>query len=82
MTQNKMFPLNVSDGDVSSALTVKGSTKADLWHLRYGHLNVKGLQLLGQKNMIVGLSKIEAVEFCEGCVYGKKSRPSFPVANA
>lgn len=60
MTQNKMFPLNVSDGDVSSALTVKGSTKADLWHLRYwhlryGHLNVKGLQLLGQKNMIVGL---------------------------
>lgn len=61
MTQNKMFSLNVSDGDVSSALTVKGSTKADLWHLRYGHLNVKRLQLLGRKNMVVGLLKIEAV---------------------
>ncbi|KAK6802996.1 hypothetical protein RDI58_000780 [Solanum bulbocastanum] len=46
MTQNRMFPLEVSDAK-SFELITKGNTEANLWHLQYVHLNVKGLQLLG-----------------------------------
>ncbi|GKE42540.1 putative gag-pol polyprotein, identical, partial [Tanacetum coccineum] len=28
------------------------------------------------------LPKIDNIDFCEGCVYGKQSRPSFPVGNS
>lgn len=78
MTQNKMFPLETFDVK-SFALVTKGNTEANLWHLQHGHLNVKGLQLLGPTNMVLGLPRIDAHEFCEGCVYGKQNRKSFPV---
>lgn len=42
----------------------------------------KGLKLLGDKDMVVGLPKIDGLDFCEGCVYGKQSRNSFPVNKA
>ena len=37
---------------------MKENCESDVWHLRYGHLNIKGLQLLGNKEMVVGLPKI------------------------
>ena len=55
---------------------------SELWHLRYGHLNFKGLQLLGQKGMVRGLPKIDSFDLCEGCIYGKHSRRSFPIEKA
>ena len=61
---------------------MKENCESDVWHLRYGHLNIKGLQLLGNKEMVVGLPKIDSLNFCEGCVYGKQCRPSFPVGKA
>lgn len=73
-----MFPLNVSQ---SHALLANDS-KENLWHLRYGHLNVRGLLLLGNKDMIIGLPKISNLSFCEGCVYGKQSRQTFTVGKA
>lgn len=72
MTKNKMFLFNVSKINESGVLVAqRGSDVADLWHLRYGHLNIKELQLLGNKNMVVGLPKISSLPLCEGCVYGK-----------
>lgn len=65
MTQNHMFPLEVSNVQ-DSALVVK-SSDTSIWHL-----NIKGVKLLGQRNMVVGLPKIDSLDFCEGCVYGKK----------
>jgi len=56
MTQNHMFPLEVSS--VQNCALIAKTSDTNLWHLRYGHLNVKGLKLLGQKNMVVGLPKI------------------------
>lgn len=81
MTQNKMFPLDASNIK-NSALILKGNSEAKLWHLRYGHLNVNGLKLLNQKEMVIGLPHISEFEFCEGCVYGKQSRNSFPVGKS
>ena len=57
-------------------------SESNLWRLRYGHLNVKGLRLLGDKNMVVGLPKINDLDLCEGCVYSKWSRISFPINKA
>jgi len=53
-----------------------------LWHPGYGNLNVKGLKLLVEKNMVVGLLKIGGLEFCEGCVYGEQTRNLFPINKA
>lgn len=56
------------------ALVVEEKNEYELWHLRYGHLNVKG--------MVVGLQKIKELDFSEGCVYGKQCRASFPVGKS
>ncbi|XP_060195162.1 uncharacterized protein LOC132624392 [Lycium barbarum] len=59
-----------------------GDNETRLWHLRYGHLNVNGLKLLSQKEMIFGLPKVENLDFCESCVYGKQSKKVFPVGKS
>lgn len=82
MTQNRMFPLDVSNDVVNNALIAKEKNDSELWHLRYGHLNARSLKILNQKEMVVGLPKIYELNFCEGCVYGKHSRASFPVRKA
>ena len=81
MTKNKMFPLEVSNVE-NLALVVDEKNDSKLWHLRYGHLNFQGLQLLGQKGMVRCLSKINSFDLCEGCIYGKHSRRSFPIEKA
>ena len=40
MTQNKMFPFEVSN--VKSCALVIRNNDAKIWHLRYGHLHAKG----------------------------------------
>ena len=75
-----MFPLEVSS--VQNCALIAKSTDTSLWHLRYEDLNVKGMKFLGQKNMVIGLPKIDDLELCEGCVYGKQSRDLFPVNKA
>ncbi|KAJ0080658.1 hypothetical protein Patl1_12136 [Pistacia atlantica] len=81
MASNKMFPLEVSTVE-DSALIAKGCSEAKLWHLRYGHLNINGLKLLSQKEMVFGLPRIDNLDFCEGCVYGKQNRKSFPIGKS
>lgn len=81
MTQNKMFPLDISNVG-NSALVVKVKNETNLWHLRYGHLNVNGLKLLVQKYMVIGLPKIKELDLCEGCIYGKQTRKLFPVGKS
>lgn len=64
------------------ALVTGAKNDSELWHLRYGHLNFKGLKLLGQKGMVTGLPKINSFDLCESCIYGKQSRKSFPIRKA
>eukprot|EP01018_Ginkgo_biloba_P029855 Gb_06978 [translate_table: standard] len=52
-----------------------------LWHCRYGHLNYGGLVMLRKNEMVVGLPFIQgSKEVCEGCIYGKQHRDSFPMS--
>lgn len=55
-TQNNMFPIEVSNVE-SKALVAKGNSDNNLWHLRYGHLNVNGLRLLSKKEKGYRLAK-------------------------
>lgn len=81
MTNNKMFPLEVSMVD-RCAMVASMDSETRLWHLRNGHLNINGLKLLSRKEMVFGLPKLDNIGFCEGCVYGKQSKKPFPVGNS
>ncbi|KAH9782190.1 Integrase catalytic domain-containing protein [Citrus sinensis] len=70
----------VLDGEVvtgESSVSVKANTDITrLWHLRLGHISLKGLKEL-EKQGVLGADKIEELDFCEGCVLGKSTRASF-----
>jgi len=68
MTRNRMFPLRIradlKNKEVIAAVTQEAfqSVPKDenwLWHLRFGHLNFGGLNLLSRKGMVRGLPFIE-----------------------
>ena len=88
MTSNRLFPLRIVPD-------IKGKTKTGvafqtevqdeswLWHFIFGHLNFGGLKLLHTKNMVKGLPLIDRPErVCEGCIFGKQHRETFPVGKS
>eukprot|EP00253_Pinus_taeda_P013378 PITA_13378 len=90
MTRNRMFPLRIradlKNKEVIAAVTQEAfqSVPKDenwLWHLRFGHLNFGGLNLLSRKGMVRGLPLIEKPDnLCEGCILGKQHKEIFPSA--
>lgn len=79
MTENNMFPIDCSFNGNYGMMSRKDDDSS-LWHQRYGHLYVKGLQLLKHKDMVKGLPVVKDLDnLCEGCALGKQSRRSFHV---
>ncbi|KAG6477561.1 hypothetical protein ZIOFF_066828 [Zingiber officinale] len=56
MTSNNLFPLKMTPYS-NVVLKTEVVDDSHLWHLRYGHLNRKGLALLKQKSMVLVLSR-------------------------
>ena len=81
VTQNNMFPFDISNAGID-ALVVKGNNEANSWHLRYRHLQINGLKLLRQKDMVVGLPETRQVDLREGFICGKQTRRSFPIGKS
>ncbi|KAK2979892.1 hypothetical protein RJ640_023963 [Escallonia rubra] len=54
----------------------EANMRITLWHHRLGHLSESGMRILHSKNALLGMKNIQ-LDFCEGCVYGKKKRVSF-----
>ncbi|MCF8701902.1 DDE-type integrase/transposase/recombinase, partial [Corynebacterium sp. MC-10] len=78
MSKNRMFLLNIQN-DVAKCLKACYKNVSWLWHLRFGHLNFGGLELLSKKDMVRGLPFISHPnQLCEGCLLGKQFRKSFP----
>ena len=88
ITRNIMFPLKLTTylrkGAAMVVVTQETYQKEEkdenwLWHLRFGHLNFGGLNLLHRKGMVRGLPLIEKPDsLCEGCILGKQHRENFP----
>nr|GEU40886.1 retrovirus-related Pol polyprotein from transposon TNT 1-94 [Tanacetum cinerariifolium] len=82
MSSNRMSPLDFSK-QMETSMVRRGLLDNELWHQRYGHLNIQGLQLLKNKQMVSGLPVIKPLKHvCEGCVVGKQTKQSFPVEKA
>ncbi|KAL0409127.1 UNVERIFIED_CONTAM: Retrovirus-related Pol polyprotein from transposon TNT 1-94 [Sesamum radiatum] len=78
MTSNRMFKLNVKTAE-AKCLQACINDSSWIWHMRFGHLNFEGLKMLGEKNMVRGVPKINHPnQLCEACLLGKHARKSFP----
>ncbi|KAE8706195.1 hypothetical protein F3Y22_tig00110403pilonHSYRG00175 [Hibiscus syriacus] len=78
ISNNRMFLINIQD-DVAKCLKACYKDASWLWHLRFGHLNFGGLELLSKKEMVKGLPRINHPDqLCEWCLVGKQFRKSFP----
>lgn len=81
LIHNKMFPLDVSSMEKFVFVAV-GRDDSSIWHLRFGHLNIKGLKLSEEKGMVSDLPKINSTNLCEGYIFGKQTKRSFSVGKS
>ena len=60
---------------------LNAETKSDeswLWHMRYGHLNFKDLNLIHAKDIVTGLPQVRIPKsVCDHCMISKQTRASF-----
>ncbi|KAE8683109.1 hypothetical protein F3Y22_tig00111215pilonHSYRG00067 [Hibiscus syriacus] len=78
MSKNRMLLINIQN-DVAKCLKACYKDASWIWHLRFGHLNFGGLELLSKKEMVKGLPRINHPDqLCEGCLVGKQFRKRFP----
>lgn len=78
MSSNRMFKLNINT-DQAICLKASLDDSSWLWRHRFGHLHFESLKLLSKEKLVGGLPLINhPKQFCEGCVFGKQFRKSFP----
>ncbi|GAU32260.1 hypothetical protein TSUD_53880 [Trifolium subterraneum] len=80
MSMNRMYvikaPVVIPQ---SQCFKITKNDEDTLWHKRYGHLSFKGINVLVQKNMVIGLPKLkEPTEKCTHCMKGKQQRENVP----
>ena len=73
-------PASIPD---TACFTSGDSTSKDVWHHRFGHLNMKDVdKLIKSQMMVVGMNvtgeQSNVHDKCEGCVLEKMTRTSFP----
>ncbi|KAH9782310.1 hypothetical protein KPL71_008845 [Citrus sinensis] len=64
---------------VTGMVSVSSSSSVDktrLWHLRLGHMSLRGFKELSKQGLL-GSDTIGEMMFCEDCVLGKSTRTSF-----
>ncbi|GAU31928.1 hypothetical protein TSUD_271130, partial [Trifolium subterraneum] len=74
MSQNRMYVVN-ANVIMPKCLQVTKKDWSQLWHSRYGHLSIKGLNTLARKEMVKGLPPLE--ELNEHYICG----PLNPISN-
>ncbi|KAE8674311.1 Detected protein of unknown function [Hibiscus syriacus] len=77
MSKNRMFLINIQN-DVAKFLKACYKYASWLWHLQFGHLDFRGLELLSMKEMVKGLPRINYPDqLCERCLVEKQFRKNF-----
>jgi len=62
-------------GDASLAI-IASHNNSELWHLRIGHVNERGLVELTKQGLL-GKDKLDKLKFCDHCILGKQYRVKF-----
>ncbi|KAI5354684.1 hypothetical protein L3X38_007579 [Prunus dulcis] len=82
MKNNICYPLSLMQAD-HIALKASVTECTWIWHKRLGHLNLRSLKQLREKEMVHGLPHLEdANGVCAGCQMGKQHRDWFPKEQA
>ncbi|KAI5351900.1 hypothetical protein L3X38_004791 [Prunus dulcis] len=82
MKSNRCYPLSLMQAD-QIALKASVTECTWIWHKRLGHLNLRSLKQLREKEMVHGLPHLEDVNgVCAGCQMGKQHRDWFPKEQA
>ena len=77
-SRNRTFQANIKAAEVQCLMVTKINQLSWLWHLRFGHLNFKSLNMLVTNNMVIGLPKLNVPKKgCDVCLIGKQPRNSF-----
>lgn len=75
-----VYPAEFSKYDQAHVVSVENQSL--LWHRRLGHLGFQGIQFLQQRNLVLGLPKMQKFEKCEACIHGKLARFPFPTGRS
>ena len=80
-----MCNIKKGENDIEIKATFQSEIQDDswLWNFIFGHLNFGYLKLIHTKDMVKGLPLIEKLEtICEGYIFGKQHKESFPVGKS
>ncbi|KAH9697399.1 hypothetical protein KPL71_023589 [Citrus sinensis] len=75
--KNGLYVLEGSSVPGSAAMpAVSDVNRTMLWHLRLGHMSIRGMQELSKQGLLCG-DNIDELDFCENCIFGKAHRSKF-----
>jgi hypothetical protein len=78
LAKNRTFQTNMKSVELNCLSAMVKDEDSWLWHYRFGHLNFSGLNQLVDKEMILGVPKIEMPStVCDTCLLGKQPRNAF-----
>jgi len=78
LAKNMTFQNNIKTVELNCLSAIIKDEDSWLWHYRFGHLNFRGLNQLVDKEMILGVPKIEIPRIvCDTCLIGKQPRNAF-----
>ena len=77
-----LYIVTVIHENVNAVEEANINTNLQLWHKRFGHLNISALKILKKDKMIHGIPNLGDVSVnCETCVRGKQTADPFPAKN-
>ena len=68
-------------GEAFIALASFAEQSTMMWHHKHGHMSERGLKILAEQKLLLGLENI-SLPFCEHCVVSKQNKLKFSSSNA
>ena len=79
-SRNRLYKVLMEVGN-TKCLQLEVQSDFARWHARLGHIGLESMKLMIQKEVVLGIPKIEVEkETCESCMLGKQTRQAFPHA--
>jgi hypothetical protein len=83
--ENSARSTKKGESGAKTKATFKSKVQYDywLWNFIFGHFKFGGIRLLHTKDMVKGFPLTEKLErICEGCIFDKQHKESFPVGKS